>query len=397
MTARASTSSTAPPGRAGALSDTGLEMHSVIGRAGEEIPGQAARAAPVRREAAGLGNAAPPLAPSRSCPAWRRAERARDLEREVRAACGRWQATGRPRRQAGRRDRGGRLSLLSSELLAGASARPSARRRQTSSRDTTTPRSYRRAAVGRASWPAWPARRQAARAFYAFEIARAAVRAARPRRPQSPSWRAEARRHVDAEADGPGGAAGRRGQAADGGAAARPGGGAEARPGRPGRRGGSCRSRAGSGADARQARGSQGQAANLRRDVETGIARLADLRSRLGELGARRGSRGELDTEAEVTALGPDRRGRRPAGGGDRRAAEHEGGGGARDRGRVRLPSGWRHWRRLGRWTQRSSGDGLPPAQRAARPRSRLLVTGIEAGYERAVAADRVARGGRGS
>jgi hypothetical protein len=98
-----------------------------------------------------------------------------------------------------------------------------------------------------------------------------------------------------------------------------------------------------------------------------------------------------------VTALGPDRRGRRPAGGGDRRAAEHEGGGGARDRGRVRLPSGWRHWRRLGRWTQRSSGDGLPPAQRAARPRSRLLVTGIEAGYERAVAADRVARGGRGS
>jgi len=407
------------------LSDTGLgrEMHSVIGQGRVE---EILLAKPHERrrfveEAAGLGKyqrrrSRAELKLSR---VEGELERARDLEREVRARLRplAMQATAADRAaKLGAEIAVGRISLLSSELLGERERSTELRTRlgtQTSSRDTIYAEvakiGERRAAAERELAGLAGAQERAARAFYAFETSRERLSAQRARanRTVAELERAEARRRVDAEADGR--EAERLAAEAEAADVAAQQHVAEVAALEASDQGGLGDAAAAAEAalagalDARRAHAeAQGQAANLRRDVETGIARLADLRSRLSEMaGTSDGSRGELDTaEAEVAALDT-----RIAEAADQlaaataEAAEHEQRAAAAreaDRGAREASAGAAE--RLAALAARletldaaiERGDGLPPAARALRDRgARLLVTGIEAapGYERAVAA----------
>src|SRR6478672_4985993 len=407
------------------LSDTGLgrEMHSVIGQGRVE---EILLAKPHERrrfveEAAGLGKyqRRRSRAESKLSRVEGELERARDLEREVRARLRplAMQATAADRAaKLGAEIAAGRISLLSSELLGERERSTELRTRletQTSSRDTIDAEvekiGERRSTAERELAGLAGAQERAARAFYAFETSRERLSAQRARadRTVAELERAEARRRVDAEADGR--EAERLAAEAEAADVAAQQHVAEVAALEASDQGGLGDAAAAAEAalaaalDARRAHAeAQGQAANLRRDVETGIARLADLRSRLGELGGTSdGSRGELDTaEAEVAALDT-----RIAEAADQlaaataEAAEHEqAAAAAREADREAREASAAATERLAALAARletldaaiERGDGLPPAARALRDRgARLLVTGIEAapGYERAVAA----------
>ena len=407
------------------LSDTGLgrEMHSVIGQGRVE---EILLAKPHERrrfveEAAGLGKyqRRRSRAESKLSRVEGELERARDLEREVRARLRplAMQATAADRAaKLGAEIAAGRISLLSSELLGERERSTELRTRlgtQTSSRDTIDAEvakiGERRAAAERELAGLAGAQERAARAFYAFETSRERLSAQRARanRTVAELERAEARRRVDAEADGR--EAERLAAEAEAADVAAQQHVAEVAALEASDQGGLGDAAAAAEAalagalDARRAHAeAQGQAANLRRDAETGIARLADLRSRLSEMaGTSDGSRGELDTaEAEVAALDT-----RIAEAADQlaaataEAAEHEQrAAAAREADRAAREASAAAAERLAALAARletldaaiERGDGLPPAARALRDRgARLLVTGIEAapGYERAVAA----------
>jgi chromosome segregation protein len=403
------------------LSDTGLgrEMHSVIGQGRVE---EILLAKPHERrrfveEAAGLGKyqRRRSRAESKLTRVEGELERARDLEREVRARLRplAMQATAADRAaKLGTEIAAGRISLLSSELLGERERSTDLRARletQTSSRDTIDAEvakiGERRATAERELAGLASAQERAARAFYAFETSRERLSAQRARadRTVGELERAEARRRVDAEADGR--EAERLAAEAEAADAAAHQHVAEVAALEASDQGGLGDAAAAAEAalaaalDARRGHAeAQGQAANLRRDVETGI----ELRSRLAELGGTSdGSRGELETaEAEVTALDA-----RIAEAADQlaaattAAAEHEqAAAAAREADREAREASAAATERLAALAARletldaaiERGDGLPPAARALRDRgARLLVTGIEAapGYERAVAA----------
>ena len=190
------------------LSDTGLgrEMHSVIGQGRVE---EILLAKPHERrrfveEAAGLGKyqRRRSRAESKLSRVEGELERARDLEREVRARLRplAMQATAADRAaKLGAEIAAGRISLLSSELLGERQRSTELRTRlgtQTSSRDTIDAEvakiGERRAAAERELAGLAGAQERAARAFTHRDVARTAVRAARPRQPHG--GRAGARR-----------------------------------------------------------------------------------------------------------------------------------------------------------------------------------------------------------
>ena len=416
------------------LSDTGLgrEMHSVIGQGRVE---EILLAKPHERrrfveEAAGLGKYQRRRI-ARRVEAARvegELERARDLEREVRARLRplAMQATAAERAaKLGAEIAAGRISLLSSELLGERAPLDRAAQRGWRTQTSSATRidaevaaiGERRAAAERELAGLAGAQERAARAFYAFETARERLAArARPRRRAPwPRWSAPRRgAGVDAEA-----AAARRtrpaaaeAEAADVAAQQHV---AEAAALEAADRGGLDEAAAAAEAAlaaALDARRAHAEAAGPGGEPAPGASRRASpgwpsCGRRLERAGparpriARRAGHGRRPRWRRSTAR--HRRGRRPAGGGDRRAAAARGSGqrpareadrGAREAcGRARR-SGWRRWRARLESLDAAIERGRRAAAggaRAARPR------GPAAGHRDRGGAGLRARGRRGA
>jgi chromosome segregation protein len=407
------------------LSDTGLgrEMHSVIGQGKVE---EILLAKPHERrrfveEAAGLGKYQRRRTRSEQKLARvaTELERARDLEREVRARLRplAMQATAADRAaKLGQEIAQGRISLLSSELLVESRRTAELRGRLegvTSARSGIDAElvaiASRRSAAETELAGLAAAQERATRAFYAFETGRERVEAERSRLARaraaldrSEAWRREdaARRQADAarlrlEAEAAEAAAAEHVAEAAALEAQHGGGLDEAAA--------AAEAALAAALDARRAHAeAEGQAANVRREHEAAVARVAELGERLEALGsASEDESARLDAaQAAVSAL-TARQAEAATGvaaaeaaaaaaeadfaraGEAAREARLRAEGLAEDasRDRARLESLELALRR---------GDGLSPAAQALRDSgARLVLAGIEAepGYERAVAA----------
>jgi chromosome segregation protein len=407
------------------LSDTGLgrEMHSVIGQGRVE---EILLAKPTERrrfveEAAGLGKyqRRRARAEAKLARVDGELERARDLEREVRARLRplALQATAADRAaRLGQEIAAGRISLLSSELLlerrraADLEQRLRASRARRGEVDAEVAAIVARRGVAEAELAGLAAAQErASRAFYAFETGRDRVAAQRARLERVLSALERSQRWRGDEAERRQEDAGRlvgEAEQADRSAAAHV---AEAAtleaadPGALDEAAAVAEAALGAALDARRARAeAEGQLATLRRDHEAARARVGELSERLDELGsatsseagqlhalegtvaeaaAEHGNAAEAVTAAEAASAGAERE---MAAAGDRDREARRAADAAADelaRARARLES---LEVAIGR------GDGLAPAvQRLRDEGARLVVAGIEAqaGFERAVAA----------